>query len=135
MCIRDRVQESDLLLHVVDISHSNFEDHIESVNKILLEINCLDKPTILIFNKIDLYSPKTWDPTDLTVKRNKSNFSLEELQASWFGKDNKKRIFISAVNKENLIKLKEVIYKSVRDIHVSRFPYNNFLYPEGLDQY
>ena len=131
----DEVQESDLLLHVVDISHSNFEDHIESVNKILLEINCLDKPTILIFNKIDLYSPKTWDPTDLTVKRNKSNFSLEELQASWFGKDNKKRIFISAVNKENLIKLKEVIYKSVRDIHISRFPYNNFLYPEGLDQY
>ncbi len=131
----DEVQESDLLLHVVDISHSNFEDHIESVNKILLEINCLDKPTILIFNKIDLYLPKTWDPIDLTVKRNKSNFSLEELQASWFGRDNKKRIFISAVNKENLIKLKEVIYKSVRDIHVSRFPYNNFLYPEGLDQY
>ena len=131
----DEVQESDLLLHVVDISHSNFEDHIESVNKILFEINSLNKPTILIFNKIDLYSPKTWDPTDLIVKRNKSNFSLEELQASWFGKDNKKRIFISAVNKENLIELKQVIYKSVREIHISRFPYNNFLYPEGLDQY
>tara|TARA_B100001778_G_scaffold158522_1_gene130318 strand:- start:220 stop:1431 length:1212 start_codon:yes stop_codon:yes gene_type:complete len=131
----DEVQESDLLLHVVDISHPNFEDHIESVNKTLLEINSLNKPTLLIFNKTDLYSPKSWDPDDLTIKRDKSNYSIEELESSWIAKENKKSLFISAAKKENLIKLKEEVYKFVRQIHVSRFPFNNFLYPEGLDEY
>ena len=131
----DEVQESDLLLHVVDISHPNFEDHIESVNKTLLEINSLNKPTLLIFNKTDLYSPKSWDPDDLTIKRDKSNYSIEELESSWIAKENKKSLFISAAKKENLIKLKEEVYKFVRQIHISRFPFNNFLYPEGLDEY
>ena len=131
----DEVQESDLLLHVVDISHPNFEDHIESVNKTLLEINSLNKPTLLIFNKTDLYSPKPWDPDDLTIKRDKSNYSIEELESSWIAKENKKSLFISAAKKENLIKLKEEVYKFVRQIHISRFPFNNFLYPEGLDEY
>ncbi|MBL29624.1 MAG: GTPase HflX [Flavobacteriaceae bacterium] len=130
----DEVKESDLLLHVIDISHSNFEYHIESVNKTLSEINSLDKPTLLVFNKIDLYSAKPWDPTDLTLKRDKSNYSIKELESSWIKKNNKTSIFISAAKKHNIERFKNQLYKSVREIHVSRFPHNNFLYPEEFNE-
>jgi GTP-binding protein HflX len=131
----DEVREADLLLHVVDISHPNFEDHIESVNQILHDIKSLDKPTLTIFNKIDAYKPEPWDPDDLILKKTKKNFTIKELEASWVSQSNDRNVFISALNKDNFKKFREETYKVVRDIHITRFPYNNFLYPEGLDEY
>ena len=126
----DEVKEADLLLHVVDISHPNFEDHIESVNQILKDINSLDKPTLIVFNKIDLYEPDPWDETDLVEERTKNHYSLEEWQNTWMHRINNSALFISAVSKENLDLFRERIYKATRKIHITRFPYNNFLYPE-----
>ena len=131
----DEVQEADLLLHIVDISHPNFQDHIESVNQILHDIKSLDKPTLTIFNKIDAYKPEPWDPDDLILKKTKKNFTIKELEASWVSQSNDRNVFISALNKDNFKKFREETYKVVRDIHITRFPYNNFLYPEGLDEY
>ena len=131
----DEVQEADLLLHIVDISHANFEDHIESVNQILQDIKSIDKPTLMVFNKIDAYKPELWDPDDLIIKKTKSNYTIEELEASWFSKNNDKSVFISALQKDNFKKFREKVYNTVREIHVTRFPYNHFLYPEGLDEY
>ena len=131
----DEVQEADLLLHIVDISHPNFQDHIESVNQILHDIKSLDKPTLTIFNKIDAYKPEPWDPDDLIFKKTKKNFTIKELEASWVSQSNDRNVFISALNKDNFKKFREETYKVVRDIHITRFPYNNFLYPEGLDEY
>tara|TARA_B110000444_G_scaffold258392_1_gene299210 strand:- start:32898 stop:34109 length:1212 start_codon:yes stop_codon:yes gene_type:complete len=131
----DEVQEADLLLHVVDISHPNFEDHIESVNKILLEIKSINKPTLMIFNKIDAYNPEPWDPDDLINTRTKKNYTLEELETSWVSQSNGKSLFISALQKDNFKKFRIDTYKTIRDIHITRFPYNHFLYPEGLDEY
>jgi GTP-binding protein HflX len=126
----DEVKEADLLLHVVDISHPNFEEHIESVNQILKDINCLDKPTLIVFNKIDLYEPDPWDETDLVEERTKNHYSLEEWQKTWMHRMNNSALFISAVSKENLDLFRERVYKATRKIHITRFPYNNFLYPE-----
>ena len=131
----DEVREADLLLHVVDISHPNFTEHIESVNQILGEIDCEDKPTVMVFNKIDQYSAEPFDEDDLVTERTTVHYSLEEWRKTWFGKIGEKALFISAINKENLEDFKKQVYKQVRDIHVTRFPYNNFLYPEKLDDY
>src|SRR6056300_539300 len=131
----DEVREADLLLHVVDISHPNFEEHIESVNQILKEIKSLDKPTLMVLNKIDAYKADPWDETELIEERSTIHYSLEEWRKTWYSKIGEKALFISAINKENLEDFKKQVYKQVRDIHVTRFPYNNFLYPEKLDDY
>ena len=126
----DEVCESDLLLHVVDISHPSFEAHINSVNKILNEIKALDKPTLMVFNKIDAYIPQPFDETDLMISRDKEHYSLEEWKATWMSKFEGPCIFISALNKENLEEFRKQVYDAVRKIHIQRFPYNHFLYPD-----
>lgn len=126
----DEVREADLLLHVVDISHPNFEEHIESVNKILDEIKSNDKPTIMVFNKIDAYKPEPFDADDLTSERTTANYTLEEWKRTWMGRIGDNALFISAINKENLEDFKKRVYNEVRKIHVQRFPYNHFLYPD-----
>jgi len=129
----DEVREADLLLHVVDISHSNFEEHIESVNKILDEIESKDKPTIMVFNKIDAYKPEYYNPTDLDIERTTLHYSLDEWKRTWMSKTQNNALFVSALNKENLDEFRKRVYKEVREIHVQRFPYNNFLYPDVED--
>jgi len=131
----DEVRESDLLLHVVDISHSSFEEHIESVNKILEEIQALDKPTLMVFNKIDAYSPEPYDETDLMVSRSKAHYSLEEWKSTWMSKLGNNSLFISAINKENLEDFRARVYNEVRKIHIQRFPYNHFLYPDYEEEF
>lgn len=128
----DEVQESDLLLHVVDISHQNFEQHIEAVNQILEELKSLDKPIIMIFNKIDKYNPESWDDSDLILKKEIKHQTLKELRKTWMSKFKNNSIFISALKKENLNFFRKKVYEEVRKIHITRFPYNNFLYPENL---
>lgn len=126
----DEVREADLLLHVVDISHPAFEDHIASVNKILREIDSSDKPVIMVFNKIDNYKPEPFDEIDLQIERSKAHYSLQEWKNTWMSNIGDNVLFISALNKENLDDFKKRIYNEVRKIHVSRFPYNHFLYPD-----
>ena len=126
----DEVKEADLLIHVVDISHPNFEEHIESVNQILKEINSLDKSTLIVFNKIDVYKPEPWDDAELIEERGPRHNTLNEWDETWFQKANGNALFISALNKENLDELRKRVYQEVRQIHVTRFPYNHFLYPE-----
>jgi GTP-binding protein HflX len=130
----DEVREADLLLHVVDISHKNFEDHIESVNKILQEIESADKPSMMIFNKIDAYTHETIDEDDLVMEKTKAHFTLEELQKTWMSKMENNCVFISALNKENLDDFKNRVYEEVKKIHIKRFPYNNFLYNEYSEE-
>lgn len=130
----DEVREADLLLHVVDISHPEFEDHIASVNQILQDIKSIDKPTIMVFNKIDAYKPLTIDEDDLITERTTRHYSLEEWKATWMSTvGENKALFISAVNKENFEEFREKVYEAVREIHISRFPYNKFLYPDYKD--
>ncbi|SDM12971.1 GTPase HflX [Kriegella aquimaris] len=131
----DEVREADLLLHVVDISHPNFEEHIASVNQILGEIKSADKETIMVFNKIDQYVHETIDEDDLMTEKTSKHFTIAELKKTWMQRVGKNAIFISALNKENLDEFRTRVYEEVRDIHVTRFPYNNFLYPEHLDEY
>jgi len=126
----DEVRDADLLLHVVDISHHNFEDHIASVNQILGEIKSINKPTIMVFNKIDAYTHLTIEDDDLMTEKTSRHFSLEEWKQTWMNRMNGDAIFISAINKENIQEFREKVYQKVREIHVTRFPYNNFLYPE-----
>ena len=126
----DEVKEADLLIHVVDISHPNFEEHIESVNQILKEINSLDKSTLIVFNKIDAYKPEPWDDAELIEERGSRHNTLKEWGETWIQKANGNALFISALNKENLDELRKRVYQEVRQIHVTRFPYNQFLYPE-----
>ncbi len=126
----DEVRDADLLLHVVDISHPNFENHIASVNQILGEIQSINKPTIMVFNKIDAYTHQTIDQDDLMTEKTSRHFTLEEWKQTWMNRMNGDAIFISAVNKENIQEFREKVYKKVREIHITRFPYNNFLYPE-----
>lgn len=126
----DEVREADLLLHVVDISHPNFEEHIESVNKILGEIKSGDKPTIMVFNKIDAYEAEPLEEDDLETERTKKHYSLEEWKSTWMSKVGNNALFISAINKSNLEDFKKRVYDEVRDIHITRFPYNHFLYPD-----
>jgi GTP-binding protein HflX len=131
----DEVREADLLLHVVDISHPQFEEQIASVNKILGEIKSGDKKTIMVFNKIDQYKHDTIDEDDLITQRTGRHFTIDEWKKTWMEKLGDRVLFISALNKENLDEFRKRVYDEVRDIHVTRFPYNNFLYPEHLDQY
>ena len=130
----DEVQEADLLLHIVDISHPNFEEHIESVNQILKEIKSLDKPTYMVFNKIDIYEPKYWDETELVESRGKKHYSIEEWKQTWMSTMNGQALFISAKNKMNIKEFRNKVYNEARKIHVTRFPYNHFLYPENLNE-
>lgn len=129
----DEVREADLLLHVVDISHPNFEEHIHSVNQILQEIKSADKPTIMVFNKIDAYTHQTIANDDLTTERTTKHFTLEQWRETWMHKVGDDVLFISALNKDNLEQFREKVYAKVREIHITRFPYNNFLYPESED--
>jgi GTP-binding protein HflX len=126
----DEVREADLLLHVVDISHPQFQDHIDSVNQILTEIESVDKPTLMVFNKIDKYQAEDYDETDLIEERTEKHFTLDEWKQTWMSKVGKDAIFISATEKENWEQFRNKVYKSVREIHITRFPYNNFLYPD-----
>lgn len=130
----DEVREADLLLHVVDISHPNFEEHIESVNKILGEIDSGDKPTIMVFNKIDAYRPENLDADDLVTEKSSIHYTLDEWKQTWMHKTGNNALFISALNKKNLDSFKKRVYDEVREIHVTRFPYNNFLYPDYTDE-
>lgn len=128
----DEVREADLLIHVVDISHPSFEDHINSVNTILAEIGSADKPTIMVFNKIDNFSYERKDEDDLTPVT-KRNYSLDDWKKTWMAKSKYPSVFISALTKENYEELKKIIYNQVKDIHTQRFPYNDFLF-EYYDQ-
>jgi len=130
----DEVREADLLLHVVDISHPDFEDHIESVNKILLDIKSADKPTIMVFNKIDAYKHLTIDEDDLITEKTTKHYTLEEWKSTWMHKlGENNALFISATEKENFEDFRKKVYEAVREIHVTRFPYNKFLYPDFDD--
>ncbi|OGS80463.1 MAG: GTPase HflX [Flavobacteria bacterium RIFCSPLOWO2_12_FULL_31_7] len=130
----DEVREADLLLHVVDISHPEFEDHIAAVNKILLDIKSADKPTIMVFNKIDAYKYVKIDENDETVEKTTKNFSLQDWKNTWMSKlGENNTLFISATEKENFEAFREIVYEAVRKIHISRFPYNKFLYPDYKD--
>lgn len=124
----DEVREADLLLHIVDISHPAFEDHFNTVNETLKEIEAMDKPTILVFNKIDAFTFVKKDEDDLSPVL-RENISLEELKKTWMGRMNEDNcIFISAVKKTNIEELREKMYAQVKQIHITRFPYNDFLY-------
>lgn len=123
----DEVREADILIHVVDISHPVFEEQLEVVNQTLNEINGEEKPTIIVFNKIDAFTYTKKDDDDLTPKT-KENISLEELKQSWMSRLHENCIFISAKEKQNIEELKSLLYKKVKEIHVQRFPYNDFLY-------
>jgi len=126
----DEVREADLLLHVIDITHSNFEEHKQSVEKILSEIKSLNKPTLLVFNKIDNYQAVEIEDDDLITERTKKHYTLDQWKKTWMNELGENVIFISAKDKKNIDDLKELMYSKVREIHVTRFPYNNFLYPE-----
>ena len=127
----DEVREADLLLHVVDISHPEFEDHIASVNQILSDIKCADKQTLMVFNKIDAYKHLSIDSDDLVTEKTTKHYTLEEWKATWMSNVGEKNaLFISAVNKENFEEFREKVYEAVREIHITRFPYNRFLYPD-----
>ncbi|MDR1055383.1 MAG: GTPase HflX [Prevotellaceae bacterium] len=123
----DEVREADVLVHVVDISHPNFEEQMNVVNQTLQEINAGDKPTYIVFNKIDVYTYVEKDEDDLSPKT-KANFTLEDWMNSWMAKDNSPCTFISAKNKTNIDKLRNDVYKIVAEIHAGRYPFNNFLY-------
>lgn len=130
----DEVREADLLLHVVDIAHPNFEDHIASVNQILDEIESADKPTLMVFNKIDAYSPEVIEEDDLVTEKTPAHNTLTEWKRTWMNRLGDNVLFISAINKENMEEFRKKVYEAVREIHITRFPYNNFLYPE-YDKY
>ncbi len=126
----DEVREADLLLHIVDISHPNFEEHIDSVNLILDEIKSADKPTIMVFNKIDNYKHSTIDDDDLVTEKTKAHNTLNEWQKTWMAKLGENCVFISALKKENFEEFKRKVFEAVKEIHITRFPYNDFLYQE-----
>lgn len=123
----DEVREADLLLHIVDISHPDFEEQIQVVEKTLGELGCADKPQMIIFNKIDAYTWVEKELDDLTP-RTKENIPLDELMRTWMAKLNDNCLFISAVRKENIEEMKEVLYGKIREMHVQKYPYNDFLY-------
>lgn len=123
----DEVREADLLLHVVDISHSDFEEQINVVNKTLADLGCADKPSILVFNKIDNYKWVDKDADDLTPET-KNNLTLDDLKRTWMAKVSGNCLFVSAREKQNIVEFREVLYKTVREMHVQKYPYNDFLY-------
>ena len=125
----DEVRDADLLLHIVDISHPTFADQIEVVNRTLAEIDKRPKPVIMVFNKIDLFTFVPKEEDDLTP-RTQENITLDELKATWMNKLPDQCIFISAKNKTNIDELKALMYQHVKEIHVTRFPYNDFLFQQ-----
>ena len=124
----DEVREADLLLHVVDISHPDFEEQINVVNHTLKDLGCADKPSMIIFNKIDNYHWIDKEPDDLTPET-KENITLDELKKTWMARLDDNCLFISARQKENIDELRDVLYRKVRELHVQKYPYNDFLYP------
>lgn len=129
----DEVREADLLLHIVDISHPSFEDHILSVEKILDEIEASEKPTLMVFNKIDAYQPEVLDDDDLVTVKTKAHYTLNEWKQTWMNNGKNQAIFISATEKENLSEFRKKVYDMVKEIHITRFPYNHFLYDEYVE--
>ena len=128
----DEVREADLLLHVVDISHPDFEDQIKVVEKTLADLGCSDKPLIIVFNKTDAYTFTPKEEDDLTPKT-KENVSLDELMQTWMAKMHDSCIFISARERDNIDELKTLMYNRVRELHVQKYPYNDFLYQTYTD--
>ncbi|MDE6145248.1 MAG: GTPase HflX [Muribaculaceae bacterium] len=129
----DEVRDADILLHVVDISHPNFEEQIQVVNKTLHEVcGAAEKPMIMVFNKIDAFTFTPKDENDLTP-RTRENISLKELEETWMSKLNGKCVFISAKKQINIDELKQMIYNDAKEIHLARFPYNDFLYQDYSD--
>lgn len=129
----DEVREADLLLHVVDISHPDFGEQIEVVNHTLADLGCAETPRLLIFNKIDAYQWEPKDEDDLTPMTRR-NISLEELERTWMAKTSDECIFISAAKRQNIDALKKLLYKRIRQLHVQKYPYNDFLYPAPEDE-
>ena len=123
----DEVREADFLVHVVDISHPDFEEQIEVVDKTISDLGASGKPSMIVFNKIDAYTYEKKDEDDLTPATRK-NMSLEDMKKSWIAKANTPCIFISAVERMNIEKLRSDLYGMVREIHAGRYPFNNFLY-------
>ncbi|MDO5527540.1 MAG: GTPase HflX [Prevotella sp.] len=123
----DEVREADLLVHVVDISHPDFEEQIKVVDKTLGELGCADKPQMIVFNKIDAYTWVEKEADDLTPMT-RENITLDELKRTWMAKLSDNCMFISAREKQNIDELREVLYKKVRELHVQKYPYNDFLY-------
>ena len=123
----DEVRESDFLIHVVDISHENFEEQIDSVNGILDEINAIEKPTLMVFNKTDLFTYELKDADDLTPRTRKNN-SLADWKKTWISKNNNNCVFISASKKDNWDNFKADLYDRIKEIHAKRYPYNSFLF-------
>ena len=126
----EEVHEADLLLHVVDIAHPKFEAHIHSVNELLAELKVQDKPTLMVFNKIDAYEAADYDDTDLMLERSGAHFSLQEWEETWMAKTGGDAVFVSAALKTNMAHFRKHVYQKVREQHITRFPYNHFLYPE-----
>ena len=130
----DEVREADLLLHIVDISHPDFEEHISSVNQTLKDIKSDDKQIIMVFNKIDAYKHQVIEEDDLITEKTTKHNTLEEWKATWMSNVGAKNaLFISATKKENYEEFRERVYEAVRKIHITRFPYNKFLYPDYKD--
>ena len=123
----DETREADLLLHVVDISHPDFEEQIQVVEKTLADLGCADSPSMIIFNKIDAYKWVEKEPDDLTPM-SRENITLDELKRTWMARLNENCLFISAKEKLNIEELRDVVYKKVRELHVQKYPYNDFLY-------
>jgi len=130
----DEVREADLLVHVIDISHASFEDHIASVNGILSEIGSGNKPTIIAFNKVDIYEHKVIDDDDLITEHSKEHYSLEDWKKTWMNKVGDDVVFISAETGKNMDSLRKLLYRKVREIHITRFPYNDFLFPDYWEE-
>lgn len=123
----DEVRESDILLHVVDISHSSFEEQIGIVNETLLEIGARDKPTYIVFNKTDAFRYSVKEEDDLTPPTTE-NMSLEDLKKTWMARSNGQCVFISARDQDNIQEVRELLYEKVKEIHAQRYPYNDYLY-------
>ena len=129
----DEVREADLLVHVVDISHPDFEEQIQIVDKTLADLQAADKPTIILFNKIDAYTWVEKEADDLTPKT-KENITLDELMATWMAKLGDDCFFVSATKKQNISEFKDLLYKKVRNLHVQKYPYNDFLFQNYNEQ-
>jgi len=129
----DEVREADILVHLVDISHPDFEDQIKTVKNTLIEISAADKPTMMVFNKIDAYTFIAKDEDDLTPVE-KENYSLDDLKKTWMAESAYRSVFISARNKTNISELRDGLYQEVKKIHIKRYPYNSFLYEMPEDQ-
>ena len=130
----DEVREADLLLHIVDISHPDFEEHISSVNQILQDIKSNDKPIVMVFNKMDAFKNQVIEEDDLITEKTTKHYTLDEWKTTWMNNVGiKNTLFISAINKENIEEFRERVYETVREIHITRFPYNKFLYPDYKD--